>query len=533
MIDFLDDCVDEVIPSGGDALELYLAEKCAEYYADPYGWVMWAYDWGHGDLAGQEGPDTWQREILEALGREIRARGFDGKNSVTPIRMAIASGHGIGKSALTAWLIMFIQSTRYEAKGTVTANTGDQLGAKTWAELGKWRRLCLTGHWFEYNNSKGSRSLYAPANAEYWRVDGQTCREENSEAFAGQHRAGSTSYYIFDEASAIPESIWEVAEGGLTDGEPMFFAFGNPTQNSGAFRKKFSSRRWITRKIDSRTAKMTNKVLIQQWVDDYGEDSDFVRVRVRGEFPKSGDLQYIPSDLFQLARKRTVPLYDGYQPLICGVDLARGGGDMCYIQFRQGWDARSRIVYQIPGEVSRNSMVVISKLAHLFSVCRPDYIMVDEGGLGGPMADRLVQLGWPAYGVNFGGNADEHKHFKNKTSEMAARLLAWLRGAACVKDEDELEEDLCGREFVHDDKDRLCLESKRLFKKRLHRSPDWGDALLLTFAMDVPMLAQPRDARDYASPIAAQLAANTQQLPQDLYESRRTAPYDPDPLDDY
>ena len=92
-------------------------------------------------------------------------------------------------------------STRPQAKGIVTANTGEQLRTKTWGELGKWRTRCIVGHWFEYNNGKGSMSLYHKSFPESWRCDAQTCREENSEAFAGLHSAGSTPFYLFDEAS--------------------------------------------------------------------------------------------------------------------------------------------------------------------------------------------------------------------------------------------------------------------------------------------------------------------------------------------
>ena len=167
-------------------------------------------------------------------------------------------------------------STRPDSKGVVTANTGDQLKTKTMSEVSKWRSRCITGHWFQMN----AMSIVHRAYPDSWRVDAQTCREENSEAFAGLHAADSTPWYLFDEASAIPEKIWEVAKGGLTDGEPMHICFGNPTRNNGSFYECFrkNSHRWITRQIDSRKAKMTNKRLIEQWIEDFGEDSDFVRV---------------------------------------------------------------------------------------------------------------------------------------------------------------------------------------------------------------------------------------------------------------
>lgn len=474
--------------SGAEAdRQLALADESAQFYADPLGWVMWAFDWDEGELEGFEGPDEWQVEMLESIGQQVRERGFNGVDPVDPIREATASGHGIGKSALTAWVILWILSTRPHAKGVVTANTSDQLRTKTWGELGKWRKRCITGHWFEYNNAKGSMNIYHKNFPESWRADAQTCREENAEAFAGLHSAGSTPFYIFDEASAVPEKIWEVAEGGLTDGEPMFFCFGNPTRNTGSFYQCFNrfKHRWNTRQVDSRTAKMTNKSLIAKWAQDYGEDSDFFRVRVLGRFPKGGDMQFIPGDVVHQAQKR-VARYLGDDPLICGIDMARGGDDNCMITFRRGKDARSEKTYRIPGEKSRDSMVVISKLTDILDRHKPDASFLDETGLGGPIVDRLNQLGYSVVGVNFGGKASDERRFVNKAAEMWWRMRQWLQQGGAIKDNPELEAELTGREYGHNDKDQLVLERKKDMKKRGLASPDWADAIALTFAQHVP-----------------------------------------------
>jgi hypothetical protein len=483
-------------------IDLILADECSKYYADPYGWVMWAFDWGYGELEGFDGPDEWQKADLIATGESVKANNFDGVTPVDPIREATASGHGIGKSALTSWKILWIMSTRPYAKGIVTANTSDQLRTKTWGELGKWRTRCLVGHWFEYNNGRGSMSLYHKSWPESWRVDAQTCREENSEAFAGLHSASSTPFYIFDEASAVPDKIWEVAEGGLTDGEPMFFVYGNPTRNTGKFRECFnrSKHRWSTRQIDSRTAKMTNKKLIKQWEDDWGEDSDFFRVRVLGRFPRAGDTQFIPSDDVFNAQKRGPGRYMGDDPLICGIDVARGGDDNCMIVFRRGKDAKSEKTYRIPGEKSRNSMKVISKITMILDRHQPDVTFLDETGIGGPMIDRLVQLGYHVIGMGFGWNADDEKHYSNKTAEMGFRCRQWLMEGGSIVDDPQLEEELTSRDYWHDKKDRLVLEDKASMKKRIGVSPDWADALYLTFAQHVPKLEHERGLMDAAVP---------------------------------
>lgn len=483
-----------------ESIDLMLADECSRFHYDPLGWVLWAFDWGHEELEGFDGPDVWQVDYLNDLGREVRARSFDGVTPVDPVRMATASGHGIGKSALTAWVILWIMSTRPYAKGIVTANTSEQLRTKTWAELGKWRSRCIVGHWFEYNSGRGSMSMYHKSWPESWRVDAQTCREENSEAFAGLHAANSTPFYLFDEASAVPDKIWEVAEGGLTDGEPMFHCFGNPTRNNGRFSECFgrNKHRWVRRQIDSRTAKMTNKALIETWRHDWGEDSDFFRVRVLGKFPRAGDTQFMPSDVVNLAMKRGPGRYMENDPLICGFDVARGGADNCRIVFRRGKDAKSETSYRIPGEKSRDSMKVVSKLVMVLDRHKPDVIFVDETGIGGPILDRLRQLGYNAIGVGFGWTADDEKKYANKTAEMGFRMRQWLMEGGSIPDDPELEDELTKRDFWHDAKDRLVLQPKELMKKELGFSPDWADALYLTFAQAVPERAQPRGDLDVA-----------------------------------
>jgi hypothetical protein len=69
--------------------------------------------------------------------------------------------------------------------------------ARTWATIETWTKRCITGHQFEVTGERMKQFR------ESWFASAQSCKEDNSEAFAGQHAATSTSFYVFDEASAV------------------------------------------------------------------------------------------------------------------------------------------------------------------------------------------------------------------------------------------------------------------------------------------------------------------------------------------
>jgi hypothetical protein len=477
-----------------DTLELARAvEKCA---LDPLLFVQTMYPWGEpGLLESHPGPDEWQRAFLVELGRDVTRNGFGGSVPVAPIRRAVSSGHGIGKSVMVAWIVDWIMSTRPHAQGTVTANTFTQLQTKTWAAIQRWTRLCLTGEWFAVTSER----MYHPEHKESWFCALQSSREENSEAFAGQHAADSTSFYIFDEASAVPESIYEVAEGGLTDGEPMIFVFGNPTRNSGSFhRAAFGAGRdrWHPTVVDSRTSRFTNKAQIEEWATDYGEDSDFFRVRVRGLPPSASDLQFIDNATVMAAQKRQIVVLPD-EPLVCGLDVARGGGDDCVFRFRRGLDARSIPPVVVPGEQSRDSMRLVTLAADILSKTYSGHkvsaMFVDStgGSVGGPVADRLRQLGHKhVIDVGFGNESPEPR-YANMRAFMWGKLRDWLVKGG-IDASPALEVDLTGPGYAHDKRDRLLLESKESMKKRGLDSPDDADALALTFAQSVQSSRTPK-----------------------------------------
>lgn len=460
-----------------------LIEDIASFRHDPLGYVLYAFEWGEGELKEHSGPRQWQREVLQVIGDKLKSGELKGISEA--IQYAVASGHGIGKSALVAWIILWSMSTFEDTRGVVTANTDGQLSTKTWPEVSKWYRLAVNKAWFTLT----ATALFS-SQAEHektWRFDVVPWSDHKTESFAGLHNAGKRVVLIFDEASAISDKIWEVSEGALTDAdtEIIWLAFGNPTRNTGRFRECFGRQRhrWTTKQIDSRTVDGTNKVQIQKWVDDYGEDSDFVRIRVRGLFPRASTMQLIPTDLVGEAMRREARsnLTD---PLIMTLDIARGGDDNCVFRFRRGLDARTIPPVRIPGSEVKDSMRLVAKAIELLDFYKPHTFFYDGTGVGGPVGDRIQQLGYSVFEVQFGASSPDAK-CANLRAYMYMRCKEWLQAGGAVDNDPILEQDLTSVEYTHDKKDRILLESKEHMKARGLASPDDGDALVMSFAFPV------------------------------------------------
>lgn len=475
----------------------------ARFTHDPLGFVLWAFPWGieGTSLADEDGPDQWQREQLVAIGDSLTADPFK------VIQDATASGHGIGKSAEVSWLILWAIMTREDTRGVVTANTDTQLRTKTWPELAKWYGL------LQFDVLRDMFALEATSihsteagHDRTWRIDAIPWSERNTEAFAGLHNAGKRVILLFDEASAILDAIWDTASGGLTDAktEILWMAYGNPTRNTGRFREAIAGRfrnQWTHRQVDGRYVKRTNKALLQTWIETYGEDSDFVRVRVKGQFPRAGSTQFISSEIVQQARKREAldPLRS--DPLIFGVDIARFGDDHSTLAIRRGRDARGIEWKRWHGA---DTMTVAGDIALEARRWNPEAIFVDVGAMGAGVVDRLRQLHVQnVFEVNFGGKGREvdwatgvRVKTANKRAEMWTKLRAWLPTGA-IPDCDDLESDLTGPEYGYGpDQVSIQLERKKDMKARGLSSPDDGDALALTFAEAV----MPVDVPGYLNP---------------------------------
>lgn len=469
--------------SRGLNAERELIEFIGTFVHDPYGFVCAVFPWGvpGGPLEDRTGPEPWQRDHLIAIGKRLQ------ENPHMPILEAIASGHGIGKSADIGMVLCWAMSTHEDTRCVITAGTDTQLRTKTAPEVAKWFRMAVNAHWWTIT----ATAIYSndPRHEKSWRSDFIPWNEKNPEAFAGLHNRRKRIVVVIDEGSQVSEIIWETIEGALTDAdtEILWLVRGNPTRNTGRFRECFGRyrHRWMTKQIDSRTVSFTNKAQIQQWVDDYGEDSDFVRVRVKGEFPRAGSMQFIAGDLVNEAMERE-PVSHLWEPLIMGVDVARFGDDQTVIAFRRGRDACS-----VPWRKHRNidTMTLAAEIARMADLEKVDAIFVDGVGIGAGVVDRLRQLHRTVFDVQSGGKPsglyfDEPIKCKNKRVEMWAQLKQWLRIGA-IPDDMELEADLTGIEYGYDADNATQLERVEDMKKRGLASPDSATALALTFAEPV------------------------------------------------
>ena len=458
-----------------------LIEALGALTHDPLAFVYFAYPWGEPGtpLENMEGPDEWQIQILKDIGEQLKK----GKDLQTAIQEAVASGHGIGKSALISWLIHFAISTHENTRGVVTANTEGQLRTKTWPELSKWHNMFIAKDLFTYT----ATAIFS-SDKDYektWRIDAIPWSKNSPESFAGLHNQGNRILVLFDEASAIDDVIWEVTEGALTDAntEIIWCAFGNPTRNSGRFRECFRKYRkfWNTYQIDSRTVKISNKAKIEEWLEAYGEDSDFFKVRVRGVFPSASDLQFISTEIADKAQKQVYkPGQFEHLPVIIGVDPAWTGSDSLEIVMRQGYYMKP--LASIPKNDDDWRMAQL--IAQFEDEYKADAVFIDMG-YGTGIYSIGKQLGRKWRLIEFGGKSNDPVYL-NMRAYMWGQMKEWLREGGSIPPNDQaLYDDIVGPEAIIDKNGRIQLESKKDMKDRGLPSPNKGDALALTFAARV------------------------------------------------
>jgi hypothetical protein len=447
-------------------LGAYIAEK---FYDDPAGYAQ--------AVLGFQ-PDLWQEQVLSSV-RDHR-------------RTAVRSGHGVGKTRLAAAAIHWFMATRSYPRIRCTANTEKQIMSVLWSELATVNRAALNKDLFEYSRTS-FRLKDAPethfAEAIAW-------SENNSEAFAGIH--AKNVLYIFDEASAIADIIWEVSQGAMTSPGARWLCLGNPTRNTGKFHECFGknkaelndsdSSRWNAFTIscfDSQRTNPANSPYIGEIEREYGKDSDPYRVRVLGLPPQLEEQQFIGIELFESALYRTVRSYD-HEPRILGVDVARFGDDSSALV-----DRRGRVMKLLKKIRGQDTMQIVGQVIHALDEAKRegeeyDYVCVDVIGIGAGVYDRLKEQGYHnVLAVNVGEKPRIEKA-KNLRAELWQRYKDWLKEGHVTE---EFRDDTIGPQYSFDSNGRLVIERKEDMKKRGLASPDIADAACLTFYPTNPIKA--------------------------------------------
>ncbi len=472
--------------------EAQLFQALLGFADDPLSFVRYAFPWGveNSPLENSPGPRNWQVEALGQIRDHIRNNRNRELQDLAPelLKMARASGRGIGKSAFVAWIALWLFSCVPSSTVIVSANTEAQLKGTTFPEIKKWATMSINNRWFEYSVMSINPADWLVSalmettklDAAYWGITARLWSEEAPDAYAGAHSQRGMAV-LFDEASGIPSCIWTVAQGFFTDKtvHRLWLAISNPRNPSGEFFECFHGNRdqWNNETIDGRSVDENDHSLYTNIIKQYGEDSDQARVEVYGQFPRQGDYQFIGRGDVDDAVARK-PEVDAGAPLVIGVDPARYGDDSAVIAYRCGRDATA-----IPFERYKSCSIVVlaEHVARAIEQHKPDQVFVEGDGVGGGVVDILKDAGFKVVEVKTGGGAQDTAMYGNHRTEMWGRMRDWLKTGSLPSNK-ELADDLCAPMYDFTLKGQLKLEPKDKMKKRGHASPDFGDALAITFS---------------------------------------------------
>lgn len=414
------------------------------------------------ELVLEAKPLPWQKDFLNSIASGER-------------RISVRAGHGVGKSTACSWALIWHLLTRFPQKAICTAPTAGQLFDALFSEVKHWiNRLppSLRDAIEVYSDR-----IVQKGTPESSFISARTSSAERPEALAGVH--SEHVLLICDEASAIPEAVFESAAGSMSGHSATTILIGNPTRNTGLFFRTHHSLSsdWKTMHVSCLSNPLVANDFIEQIKATYGEGSNAYRVRVLGEFALRDDDVLIPAELVDGAMQRDVVLNTS-EPLIYGVDVARFGDDRTVICKRQG-----NVVVGFKHWSGEDLMGTVGRIVHEASLDKPEEICVDSIGLGGGVADRLRELGHNVRDVNVSESAALNQQAARLRDELWMAAKDWLdtRAVKLPKD-DDLRAELTGPTYNFTSNGKIKVEGKSEMKRRGMRSPDLADALCLTFA---------------------------------------------------
>ena len=452
------------------------------YRDDPVGFVQGVF---------KQEPDPWQVEFLNAIASGER-------------KLSIRSGHGVGKSTGAAWSMLWYLTTRFPVKIVVTAPTSAQLFDALFAEVKRWINESPVAI-KELYEVKSDRVSLKAAPAEAF-LSCRTSRSEQPESLAGVH--SDNVMLVADEASGIPEQVFEAAAGSMSGDNACTILLGNPTRGSGFFFDTHNSMtdQWWTRRVSCVDSPRVTDEYVKEMAMRYGEESNAFRVRVTGEFPLRDDDTAIPLELVESAQRRDVIITDD-EPVVWGLDVSRFGSDRSALAKRRGRELMGIQTWQNL-DLMQLTGAVVAEYESLLERNKPVQINVDSIGLGGGVCDRLRELGLPAVGINTSESPASKQTYLNLRAELWYKVKAWLEARDCaLPRDDELLAELVAAKYKFTSSGKIQLESKDAMRKRGLRSPDLADALCLTFASEaMTMSGGTSSAMSWGTPLRRGLA---------------------------
>lgn len=450
-----------------------LLKRLQEWREDPVMFVR--------DVFAAE-PTTQQKKVMRAVAKPGS-------------KVAVAAGHGVGKSCLMAWLSIWHVYLFDPCTVGATAPSSRQLHDVLMKEIGAWlnRAAPIVRDKLEWTTS--SLFVKGEKKAQQY-LTAKTAKPEDPSSLQGLH--SENFMFLIDEAFGVADPIYEVIGGALTEEGSRTLLCGNPTTTSGYAFECFHKNRdaWECFHLSCLESPRVGDKYELDMANTYGRESDVYRVRVLGQFPQASEAQFIPSNWVDAARDKTLgrPDYD-WSAKILGVDVARFGGDRSVVAFRQG--LHSEILFH--EMKTHNLMDLCDKIAAIANkpvadggIGGVDAIFVDDVGVGSGVTDRLRHMfdGNRVIPVNFSNKASEPNRFHNKRAECWGKMKDWLERGASIPappslGAEEMRKDLVGPEYKITESGKIQLEKKDSMKRRGLDSPDFADAMALTFAYPV------------------------------------------------
>jgi phage terminase large subunit len=423
-------------------------------------------------------PAAWDEEKKEGV---LPWQWEASKELVSRKRLSIRSGHRVGKSAFMSWSILWFMSCFFPTKVGCTAPTATQMSDVLWAELSLWhRRLCQRapelGEQFEWTREE-FRIKEAPKQSF---AVARTARAEKPEALQGLH--AKHVMIVVDEASGVPEAVFEAGRGSLAAENSYVILASNPTRLSGLFYETHHKLRklWATIRVCGEDVPTQSQQFRDEIIYQYGRDSNYYRVRVQGDFPNSEDDVVIPLDLCDAAKIRDVSPFGNE---IWGIDVARFGADRTVLVRRCDNATLAEHVSWSGTDTMQTAGKIYARWLDTPPEGRPKMIFVDVIGIGAGVVDRLQELQVPVTGVNVAEEASVDDRYNRLRDELWFNARRWLERKNCKLFPDEtLIAELCLPKYAFTSTGKLKVESKDELKKRYPRSPDVADAFCMTFA---------------------------------------------------